>query len=364
MRQAKRLDSIDISPIRKIMAQALGDAYNLALGELDFALDAQLLSKLTSLEAMPYTPNNGDRMALSAVSAYTGMPAENTVLTCGAQEAFFSLIMAYIEEGDEVLLPDPCFLGYAPLVRIAGGKVRYFSLDKDFAFARSALEEAVTPRTKMLILNNPSNPLSTVMGKEELTYLADFCQKHEILFVCDEVYRELTFDGNFCSAAGITSEVLIVGGLSKSHALTGARIGWLTAHKKELILPPANIHRYNTTCAPYASQQMLIYALSANGLNFAQELKNILRENALFAQEFLSRYGYSFVKPQAGFYLFVAIGRDDEDFCVSLARLGVLCVPGSAFGKKGAGYIRLSLGMSLEKLKLGLKEFVKLAENL
>jgi aspartate aminotransferase len=356
---AKRFENIEISLIRQINALATPLCVNLGIGEPNVEPDENLRKLAVEAAATGswhYTPNAGTLSLRKLIAGESGYDARTEVcVTAGTEEALFSIFQAYVDPGDEVLVPNPGFLAYATLARIAGATPVTYDLEPpEWLVDFDALRKKITPKTKLIVVNSPSNPLGSVIDSETLQAIADLGP----LVVSDEVYREIWYDEPPPSMLGMSGNVIVVGGMSKSHAMTGLRLGWAMA-AEPVMKPIVMAHQYIATCASSFSQSVAEAILIRPDWNRAW-LEGIRaqfgkqREKALAA---ITRELEVTIPPPAGaFYAFVPVPAcDTVTFAKTLATdAAVLVIPGVAFGSLGEGFIRISYAAKLDDINYGI----------
>ncbi len=323
-----------------------------------------------------YAPQKGKKELLEAISRFLDKiihvkydPKSEIVATVGATEAINAAIFALFNPEDKILVPTPVFSLYWPVANLAG--VQYSLVNTasdDFKLTAEKLEEVVKndPTIKGVILNYPTNPTGVEYSHEEIKQLAKIVEKYNLYVITDEIYSSLTYGvEHYSIATEIPERTLYISGLSKSHAMTGYRLGYIAGPKK-VMDQISKVHGLMVTTTTDSSQAAAIEALT-NGSNDSEEYKKIYQKRRDFVVNELSKMGVEFVKPQGAFYIFAKIpekyGTDDMQFALDLAfkkKVGV--TPGSAFGPGGEGYIRLSYASSDEALQVALKrigEFLK-----
>lgn len=286
-------------------------------------------------------------------------PLTEVLVTVGATEAIAACLLAVLNEGDKVLLPAPIYPGYEPVITLAGAKPIYMDTSKNgFVLSSEMLEAAIEEHgeaVKAVILNYPSNPTGVTYSREEVKALANVLRDREIFVISDEVYSELTYEETHVSIAEfIPEQTLLINGLSKSHAMTGWRIGFIFAPQiltNELI----KVHQYLVTAASTISQKAAVEAL-VEGINDALAMKEEYRERRDFLFEKMTDYGFEVAKPSGAFYIFAKIPQgylqDSMAFCVDLAEKAQLAIiPGIAFGPEAESYVRLSYAASMANLE-------------
>ncbi len=364
-----RLQKIHKSSIRKIFDAAPPDAINMGLGELQFPTPQPIrdyAEEILKGKYIPYTPNAGDPELRNSIGQYYNSKVLEPCVTVGAEEALFLAIMAYAEKGDEVMIPDPEFVAYRSMVHIAEATPVAFDLlsKNNFRIDLEDLSRKITSKTKMIILSNPSNPLGTCLNKEEIEFLLAICEKKGIILLVDEIYRELFHDNRPASLAGRNDFTLVVSGLSKSHCMTGWRLGWIIGNS-QLIDPLIPLHQYICTCAPYLSQKAGIFALSDPGMQENEKIRNLLNSNFLFLRRklFDKVESFSMVNPVASPYIFFQTDEPEEIVLKKLISAGIIALPGSIFGQNSINWIRLSYGLPQAVLELAVKRIISVLNN-
>ncbi|HEX8171801.1 MAG TPA: pyridoxal phosphate-dependent aminotransferase [Thermoanaerobaculia bacterium] len=359
MKIAARLRDVELSLIRQINALATPYSVNLGIGEPNVEPDARLRELAARAAEAPwqYSPNAGALSLRKKLCEDNGLdPKSEVCVTAGTQEALFAIFTAYVEAGDEVLVPNPGFLSYATLAKICGASVVTYDLDPpDWAIDVDALRAKITSRTKLIVVNSPSNPLGSVIDEPTLRAIADL----GVLVVSDEIYRELWYDAPPPSMLGMGENVLVLNGLSKSHAMTGLRLGWIHG-SADLLKPISTAHQYIATCASVFSQTLAELILSDRDWN-AQWLAGVRaqfaqqREAALYAIR--HELEFDLTPPAGAFYAFAAVPSCDTiSFAKTLATdAAVLVIPGLAFGTRGQGFIRISYAAPVDQITAGIE---------
>jgi aspartate aminotransferase len=361
MLPADRLAGIELSLIRQINALATPLSVNLGIGEPNVVPDARLRELAVRAATMPwhYSPNAGSPSLRKKLCAGTAFDAKSEVcVTAGTQEGLFSIFTAYVNPGDEVLVPNPGFLSYATLAKVCGARAVPYDLEPpDWQIDVDALRRRISPKTKLIVLNSPSNPLGSIISRETLAAIADLGP----LVVSDEIYRELWYDAEPPSMHELTprDNVIIVSGLSKSHAMTGLRLGWIFA-RESVMRPIITAHQYVATCASVFSQALAELILDDPEWN-ATWLDNVRaqfaaqREAALYAIR--HELEADIPAPAGAFYAFAPVPSCDTiPFAKMLATdAAVLVIPGVAFGSRGEGFIRISYAAPIEQITAGIE---------
>jgi aminotransferase len=293
------------------------------------------------------------------------------LITVGVSEALDLLIRAICAPGDEVLYHEPCFVSYNPTIRLAHAvpvAVETYA-QSNFRLTVDELEKKVTPKTKALILNFPCNPTGATLNDADMRAIADFAIKHDILIVADEVYSELAYDGNvrsFASIPEIADRLVVLNGFSKAWAMTGFRLGFACG-PVEIIDMMMKIHQYGIMSAPTLSQFAGVEALNRGDDDIAA-MREEYRRRRNFIVASMNELGLKTFMPEGAFYIFPDItstGLDSHTFALRLLEEhAVACVPGSAFGACGEGFIRCSYATSMEKLKIAAERFANFVRSL
>jgi aspartate aminotransferase len=357
---ASRLANIELSLIRQINALATPLCVNLGIGEPNVEPDETLREfavRAASTGSWHYTPNAGT-LGLRKLIAEEGDldPKSEVCVTAGTEEALFSIVQAYVDPGDEVLIPNPGFLSYATLARIAGATPIPYDFDpSDWRLDADALLRRITPKTKVIVVNSPSNPLGSVIDRETLQRIANAGP----LVVSDEVYREIWYDEPPASMLGMSDNVIVVGGMSKSHAMTGLRLGWALA-REAVMTPIVTAHQYVATCASAFSQSLAESILNDAAWNrtWLERVRAQFREQRETALFSIARELEVSIPPPAGaFYAFVPVPAcDTVVFAKTLATdAAVLVIPGIAFGSLGEGFVRISYAAPLDAIGTGIE---------
>ncbi|MCX9012310.1 MAG: pyridoxal phosphate-dependent aminotransferase [Candidatus Methanoperedens sp.] len=362
---SERVKSIDISGIRKMFEGAGPNAINLGLGQPDFDTPEHI--KKAAIEAINsgftgYTANLGIpelRLALCGKfeqeNNFTVAPDE-VIVTSGASEALHLALAALIDRGDDVLIPDPGFVSYSALTKMAGGSVVGVPLGDKLTLEPEKVNECITPRTKVLIINSPSNPTGTVQTKKDIKGLAQIAEDTGITIISDEVYEHFIYEGEHVSPAQFTDNVITINAVSKTYAMTGWRIGYAAA-RKEYIEQMLKVHQYIQACACSIAQKAALAAIEGPQ-DCVRDMCASFKRRRDILLEGLRAMGIKCVKPQGAFYAFPQVV--DENAPQKLIKNGVIVVPGASFGENGKGHIRLAYSTSEENLRkaLGVMERV------
>lgn len=358
------------------------DAVNLTIGQPDFPTPDSV--KLAGIRAIindqtAYSHNAGLLELRQATASFfkdtygfSYNPETEIIITNGASEGIDSVFRTILEEGDEVIIPAPIYSGYEPIINLCGAKVVYLDTsDTGFLPSPERLKAMITPKTKAILLNYPSNPIGITIESDLMDDLAAVLEKHEIYIVSDEIYSENTFAGkhqSFASYPKLRDRLFLIHGLSKSHSMTGWRIGFVLGPEK-LMKHVINVHLYNSICASLPSQYAGIEALT-NGrkIPFIMNIEYIKRRDYVYNR--LQSMGLEVVKPNGAFYIFPSIkkfGMPSYEFATRLLHEGaVAVVPGSTFTEYGEGYIRISYAYAMSMLEKGmdrLEQFIATLEK-
>ena len=280
------------------------------------------------------------------------------IVTTGASQAIDSAFRTILSPGDEVILPGPVYPGYEPIIKMCGASPLIIdTTSHGFKLTAKLIEEALTPKTKCVVLPYPSNPTGMTLSEEELKDIASLLKGRNIFVLSDEIYSELTFDRPHHSIATVLrDQTIVIGGLSKSHSMTGWRIGFLFA-PKEIAKHILKVHQYNVSCASSISQKAALEAVT-NGFDDALIMREQYKKRLDYVYDRLVTMGLDVIKPSGAFYIFPSIksfGMSSFDFCMSLLEEeGLAIVPGSSFSEYGEGYVRISYAYSPDTLREGL----------
>ena len=373
------------SGIRKFfdIVQTTEGAISLGVGEPDFVTPWKVRqAAITSLQRgyTQYTGNRGLPKLLELISRYLDerfalqFDPKHILVTVGGSEAIDLALRACVENGDEVLIPDPAYVSYSPLVTMADGKAVAVECreEDDFVLKAECLEKVITPKTKALILTYPNNPTGAVMDKKDLEEIAKVVIKHDLLVISDEIYAELTYGQkhtSIVSLPGMQERTVYVSGFSKAFAMTGWRLGYACA-PKEIDEAMFKIHQYGIMCAPITSQYAAIEALN-DGFsdNFAtvEEMRDSYDMRRKFVLNSLREINFPCFEPRGAFYAFPSVkhtGLSGENFAESLLKEEkVAVVPGSAFGEFGANNVRLSYATSMTSLARAFERMGNFMKN-
>lgn len=368
----QQVKTIEISGIRKFfnMVTDVEDVVSLTIGQPDFYTPEHI--KEASIEALKtnkttYTSNAGIIELRRAITQYyetnyhvSFHPEDEIIVTTGASQGIDIVFRTILNPGDEVILPAPIYPGYEPLITLAGAKaVHVDTSNYQFKMTKELLKQAITDNTKCIVLPYPSNPTGASFTYSELKELVDVLKDKNIFILADEIYSELVYDFDHTSIASfkeVANRTIVINGVSKSHSMTGFRIGyvlaprWITTHLLK-------VHQYNVACASSISQYAALEALT-HGLDDPQKMTEVYLKRRDYVYDRFSNMGVSVNKPNGAFYLFPKIsksGMSSLELGVDLVRNGkVALVPGGSFSKFGERYMRLSYAYDFATLEKGL----------
>lgn len=365
-RPAERMKEIPPSSTLRVLSLAKKleregrSILHLEVGEPDF--DTPEHVKRAAWEALQkgmtkYTPSEGLPELREAVAERVGAERENVLITPGAKHAIFCAMEAILDPGEEVILPSPCWT-YDGIVLSVGGKPVFLEtrMEEGFRVDVERLEKALTPRTKLLVLNSPSNPTGAVLDEENLKAILDFARERDLWILTDEIYDRLVYEGkstSLLSLAGSVEGIVYINGFSKTYAMTGWRLGYAVA-PKELIAEMNKIQQASTSCVPGFVQMAGLEALRGPQ-DFVERMREEFRRRRDFMVKGLSSLGLKCLPPKGAFYLFPRLPegwKDSTSFCEHLLQeVGIASVPGIGFGPFGEGHVRFSFACSMEVLK-------------
>lgn len=378
---SEKVMNIKPSGIRKFfdLVQEMPDAISLGVGEPDFDTPWHIREEgIYALERGRtfYTSNAGLLELRVAIAKYLTdnydlvyNPEKEIVVTVGGSEGIDLALRAMLNPGDEVIVPEPCYVSYVPCVSLADGVPVILNLKEENQFKLTAeeLEEAITDKTKIIILSYPNNPTGAIMTKEDLAPLVDVIIKHDLFVISDEIYSELTYHEKHCSIGsfpGMRDRTIVINGFSKGFAMTGWRLGY-AAGPREIMAQIVKIHQFAIMAAPTISQYAAVEAMN-NGREDAAFMRESYDQRRRYLIHRFKEIGLKCFEPQGAFYMFPCIkefGLTSEQFAEEFLKAEkVAVVPGSAFGECGEGFLRVSYAYSLEELKealLRMERFIR-----
>ena len=293
------------------------------------------------------------------------------IITVGGSEAIDIGLRAIVNSGDEVIIPQPAYVSYEPCALLAGAKPVIINLKakNEFRLTAEELENAITDKTKVLILPFPNNPTGAIMERKDLEKIAKVVIKHDIYVMSDEIYSELTYKDKHVSIAsieGMQERTILINGFSKAYAMTGWRLGYACGPEK-IIKQMTKIHQFAIMCAPTTSQYAAVEALR-NGDDDVKEMRNAYNQRRRFLLNAFKEMNLECFEPYGAFYVFPCIeefGMTSEEFATKfLEEEKVAAVPGNAFGNSGEGYLRISYAYSLDNLKIAMERLKRFVEKL
>lgn len=379
----KQVYKIAVSMIRRFDEQvtAIPDILKLTLGEPDFntpehvkeAGQTAIKENFSHYSGMAGLTDVREAAAYFMKEKYglTYDPLSEVLVTIGATEAISASLLAMLEAGDKVLMPAPIYPGYEPVITLAGAVPIYIdTTENGFVLTPEMLEKAMAEHgdtVKAVILNYPSNPTGVTYNREEVQAIANVLKKYAVFVISDEIYSELTYDETHVSIAEfIPEQTIVINGLSKSHAMTGWRIGFIFGDK-QLTSEIIKVHQYLVTAASTISQKAAVRAL-VEGINDGVIMREEYRKRRDFVYEQMSGLGFEIARPNGAFYIFAKIPQgfeqDSMKFCLELANKQALAIiPGIAFGPEAEGYVRISYAADMERLEEAMKRLTAFMEE-
>jgi len=378
---SERVLSIEESGIRAILniVAKSKDIINLSIGEPD--LDTPTCIKEAAKDALDqgythYAPTKGYPELLEAIALKlkrdNGVdvdPEREVMVTVGSTQAIFLALTALLREGEEVIIPSPAFVQYSAATKLAGGVPVEVSLSEDYTIDPDSIRRAITKRTKLLIINSPSNPTGAVTQRKVIEEAVSIAVEHGLFVVSDEVYEKFVYEGSHFSPASLPEfkkYVVTVNSLSKAYCMTGWRIGYVAA-PSEIIKQMAKVQMYSCACVPSFIQKAAVKALQLPQSFFDDVLREYRRKRDLLCSILSESPHLSFNKPKGAFYLFPkvkSINTPSKDLVMRMiSEIGVAVVPGSAFGRFGEGCIRISYATSIDKVEEGARRIVRFLDS-
>ncbi len=371
------------SGIRKFfdIVSEMPDAISLGVGEPDFDTPWHIREEgIYSLEQGKtfYTSNSGLMELRQEITAYYARkyhahydPKHECVITVGGSEGIDIALRAMLNPGDEVIIPEPCYVSYVPCVELADGVPVTIDLknENQFRLTAAELEAAITDKTKVLIMSFPNNPTGAIMEREDLEAVAEVCRKHDIIVISDEIYAELTYTSGHVSIASLPDmkeRTIVINGFSKAYAMTGWRLGYALA-PQAIAEQMVKIHQFAIMCAPTTSQYAAISALR-NGDKDVAMMRESYDGRRHFLMKQFDEIGLPYFEPLGAFYIFPCIkhlGLSSDEFATRLLQEEKLAVvPGTAFGDCGEGFLRISYAYSIEELKEAMSRIARFVKKL
>ena len=362
----KRLQGIEKSVIRQIFDRALPGSINLGLGEPD--LPTPDVIRRAAVQAIieeqnGYTSHAGLKTLREKIAAdypHLEQDPERVIVTAGSQEALYLALLSLVDEGDEVLLPNPGFVAYPTIVKMAGGKAKFYRLSREngFAFDAEEFRRALSPQTKVVVCISPSNPTGRMLSREDLSFIADAVREHGAYLISDEIYRELYYTPERPqSASTFFDRTIVIGGLSKSMSMTGWRLGWIGG-EEAVIKAALVLHGYVTTCASTVSQKASLVAWNEEAATARAGFRDTFRARRDHLLKLIeSELGLRAVTPEGAFYTMLDVSDFGSSMEVAEALLErrVVTVPGAAFGSESEGFLRVSFCADHGTLEEGVR---------
>lgn len=385
-RISKRVNAVPPSGIRKYfdIAATMEDVVTLGIGEPDFVTPPPILQAgLHSLQAghTAYTSNSGILELRQAVARYLHDryqgpfydPENEVLITVGVSEAMYLIMQAILDFGDEVIVPQPCFVAYTASVILAGGHVidipTYAS--DNFQVRPADIEAAITPRTKAILIGYPCNPTGAVMDRAGMLEIAQIAEKHDLIVISDEIYDQLVYGDHqhvmFASLPGMAQRTVHLGGMSKDYAMTGWRVGYACG-PADLLNAMRKIHQYLIMSAPTVGQEAALAAFTEPSVDsYVREMVASYDSRRRFIVDGLNEIGLDCFEPKGAFYCFPSVkstGMNEHEFCDRLLEEErVAVIPGSAFGKGGEGHVRLAYCQSMANIEKALERMYRFVKR-
>ena len=380
---SKMVETIKPSGIRKFfdIVSEMKDAISLGVGEPDFDTPWHIRDEgiyALSKGKTFYTSNAGLKELRKEICNYLQRtqniqynPLKEVIVTVGGSEAIDIGLRAIVNAGDEVIIPQPAYVSYEPCTILAGAKPVIINLkaENEFRLTAEELENAITDKTKVLILPFPNNPTGAIMEREDLEKIAKVIKKYDIYVMSDEIYSELTYKGEHVSIAsieGMQERTILINGFSKAYAMTGWRLGYACG-PESIIKQMTKIHQFAIMCAPTTSQYAAVEALR-NGDDDVKMMRQAYNQRRRFLLNAFKEMNLECFEPFGAFYVFPCIkefGMTSEEFATRfLEEEKVAAVPGNAFGESGEGYLRISYAYSLDNLKIAMERFKRFVDKL
>lgn len=362
---ASRISNIDVSGVRRMFRRATDGAIHLGLGQPDFPPAKHIIDALTTAVNdghNKYGPVEGILELREAIADrikkyQDDITWENVIVTCGATEALLSINFALLEEGDEVLIPDPGFIIYDSQTRLCGAKsVRYpLRSENEFYPDIEDIKNKITPKTKAIIVNSPSNPTGSVHKSDVIKSIVGVAKDNDLYIITDEVYDEIVYNEHHYSYLGKYEKTVYVNSFSKSYSINGWRLGYLVS-EKDIIGDINKFHYYTIGCPSTPAQYAACVALKGPQDHLKMMVAEFKVRRDLIVKELNSIEGITCSKPQGAFYAFPRydLSLPSEEMANRLVDAGLVCAPGTSFGPKGEGHLRLSFANSRENIKIGV----------
>ncbi len=369
---ADRLRNIGKSATRVLYDSAPPGSINLGLGEPDFATPEVVRREAIRVireEPITYTTNAGILPLREKIAEYhseglsSPFTPDSVCITTGAEEAIFDVMMTVLGPGDEALLPDPGYIAYPAIADITGADVRYYATPATggFTFDRENFARAVTEKTKLVVINSPSNPTSRVISRDDLQFIAGRIASSNAYVLADEIYRDLYIDERPATISEFYERTIIASGLSKMMSMTGWRIGWAIG-PEEVINHVTVMHQYVSTCVSAVTQKAALAAFTDEGRRATTEMRDELRSRRdVMARSIERELKLRYVQGEGAYYIMLDVSQygPSMDTAMSLLDERVITVPGSAFGSEGEGFLRLSFSIEAPLIEEGIRRIAR-----
>jgi len=358
MKISRRLDSVPMSGIRKMFDLASSDSINLGLGEPDLAPPASAIKGMAEASAAGlnrYGPTAGILELRKAVAKRHGLGENNVMITQSGTTAIFLTIQSMIDPGDEVMIPDPGFVVYGPHTILSGGIPKEYKLREDLIPDVDSILNGITKKTKAIFVNSPSNPTGGVIDEETFKGICDIAEDKDITVISDEVYEPFVYEGKHVTFADVLDKAIVINGFSKMMAVTGWRMGYILA--SEAVLPDLIKMNYHICAGPNMPAQYGILNALPDIDVYLKDARNIFKKRRdLISKRINEIDNMSIIPPRGAFYAFPSYEPDirSEDLAMELVKAGLICTPGSAFGKNGEHHLRFSYAADEEKINKGM----------
>lgn len=365
-RVPKRLQGVAPTLIRQIFERALPDSINFGLGEPDLPTPQFMREEAARVaveEQNGYTSHAGLlalREKIAASYPHLNLNANQVCVTVGSQEAMTAAFLALVDEGDEVLIPNPSFPAYENCVKLSGGEPVFYRLpaEKDFAFDIEEFKSKITPKTKVAVVISPSNPTGKIFTEKDLTAIAGILKDTGIYLISDEIYSDLYFTEKPHSASEFYDKTVIVSGLSKSLSMTGWRVGWVASSQTEVIKACLTLHGFLTVCTSTISQKASLLGWTDEAEKAKAEAREIYKKRGEYLVGlFKTELGLHATSPEGAFYTMVDVRKlgDDLEIAEKFLQNRVITVPGVAFGSEAKGFLRVSFCNTEERMAEGIR---------
>lgn len=362
----KRLQGVAPTLIRQIFERALPESINFGLGEPDLPTPQFMREEAARVaveEQNGYTSHAGLsslREKIAASYPHLNLNVNQVCVTVGSQEAMTAAFLALVDEGDEVLIPNPSFPAYENCVKLSGGEPVFYRLpaDKDFAFDIEEFKSKITPKTKVAVVISPSNPTGKIFTEKDLTAIAEVLKDTGIYLISDEIYSDLYFTEKPHSASEFYDKTVIVSGLSKSLSMTGWRVGWVASSQTEVIKACLTLHGFLTVCTSTISQKASLLGWTDEAEKAKAEAREIYKQRGEYLVGlFKTELGLHATSPEGAFYTMVDVRPlgDDLEIAEKFLQNRVITVPGVAFGSEAKGFLRVSFCNTEERMAEGIR---------